>query len=206
MTTVNDLLNRTRDLIQDVEGNRWKDAELIRWINDAMQEIVRVKPESNAEFRDKSLASGVTQSLPSDALNLIRVVSTGTQSSPGKVPTLVDINQMNRADPNWRYSVATTTVEHIMLDAQRDKFHVYPPNNGSGFLVLECGIFPTKVTDLFDQIVLDDDFAPTILNYVCYRALDKDADHMPERQRAAGFLKAFYDGLGVTMQTAGGGG
>lgn len=192
----NELINRCRDLIQDIDSERWSDAELIRWLNDAQIEVVRVRPQANAGMLTKPLSSGTGQTLPTEAIILIRFVSNGSVGSYGKIPMPVDLNQMDRADPSWRMASATVTVEHVMIDPAHDIFHVYPPNTGAGSLVLECGLYPTALSSSSSTVGLDDEYANALVNYAAYRALMKDGDKEPS-QAAQLYLKLFYESLGV---------
>lgn len=206
MATANDLINRCRDLIQDVEGQRWTDTELLRWLNDAQLEVVRIAPHANSALLTQPLSVGTSQPIPGTAIALIRFVGNGSTTNLGKVPMTVDVNQMDRADPNWRTATPTTVVEHVMTDPKHNIFHVYPPNNGAGSMVLECGVYPTVVMTTSGTISVEEEFSTSLVNYMAYRALQKDSDDVTQQKAMNLYLKLFYESLGASVPATLGGG
>lgn len=201
MATASDVIARVRDLIQDVEADRYTDTELCRWINDAQLEAVRIAPQANADFIDMPVVAGSIQKIPVGALKLVRVFCNGSLANQGKSPTETTMDTLNRADPSWRNSTPALTFDHYVVEKNRERFHVYPPSSG-GNCVVEVGARPGTVNDIFDSLDLDDRYVPMITNYVAARALSKDAEHVTERTLAQDYMKQFTEGLLATVQTA----
>ena len=85
MATAQDVIDRARDLINDVpsafvSGVRWTDAELLRWITDAQREIVKHKPEAYPLTEIFTVTGGSPRQRldPALAYRLIRVEANGT--------------------------------------------------------------------------------------------------------------------------------
>lgn len=85
MATAQDVINRARQLINDVgsgfvAGLRWSDAELLQWLTDGQREIVKLKPEANAVKDWFDVVDGRPRQRlsPTIAYRLVRVESNGT--------------------------------------------------------------------------------------------------------------------------------
>ena len=74
MATVGSVITKVRAVLQDTTSVRWPDSELIEWINDAQHEIALIKPDATAVNESIPLVGGTKQSVPSNALRLLRVV------------------------------------------------------------------------------------------------------------------------------------
>lgn len=95
MATAQDVIDRTRQLINDVassfvSGLRWSDAELLQWLTDGQREIVRLKPEANATTDWFDVEGGFPRQRlsPTLAYRLIRVEANGAGSTgEGQAPS-----------------------------------------------------------------------------------------------------------------------
>ena len=71
-TTAEVIVNDVSELLQDINKERWKDAILLRWLGESEQIIATHKPEAVATKISVALIAGVDQSLPADAMMLLR--------------------------------------------------------------------------------------------------------------------------------------
>lgn len=79
-------------------------------------------------------------------------------------------------------------------------FQVYPPNNGSGSVLVRVTKIPSKLNDINDTLDLDDDFMPAYIYYVLYRIMDGDSDEINNENRADRFYNRYAEALGVKVQ------
>lgn len=204
---VQTLIDRARILLQDTDtgGIRWLDSELLSWLNEAAVEIVRVHPEANATNTDLALVAGTRQTIPSDGtqfLNAIRNVDAG--GNPGRVVRLVDQAIMNNERPTWHTDTASAVVMRFMFD-QKDpfNFYVYPANDGTGKLTIVYSSAPSAVTALNDNFPLPDIYSAPAVNYVCFRAWQKQVGDPAAENRAGSYLNLFNQAMGLrkTVET-----
>lgn len=201
MAIASDVLTRVRDVLQDKAERRWQDSELCRWIEDAQRLIVQLKPETNSGFRDVNLVQGAKQALPNDFLALEDVVANGTESTPGSGIREASKYWFDRSDPTWQFGTQTDLVDQFIRDKDKNFFYVYPPNTGNGTVIMKGGIAPQSVEDSGSTLDLGDTFIKGITDYVCAKALYKDAGNPVNKQLADGYIAAFYAALGMAVET-----
>jgi len=197
-TTVEVIVNDVSELLQDINKERWADSVLTRWLGESEQLIATHKPEAVAVKASVALVAGVDQSLPTDALMLLRA---RRNTASGIVVQLVDEDTQNRALPSWPSATQVTDVTSYMYDAQVDplNFMVSPPNDAAGSLEVVYAKIPTPVNATTDLISVSDSFVPLIKDYVMYRALQMETEGQ-SLNRAMSHLQTFMTGLGLNTQ------
>lgn len=192
---------RVRQLIHDSAGSRWDDAEMLKWLNDGLLETVLHKPTANSKRVTLQLASGTVQSLPTSALQLLRISHNKVSSSSIR---FIDQDRLDAADPYWRVSSAdtrTVDVQHYMYDPIAPKeFHVYPANTGTGQLEATVAETPSNITNMQTIFPLEDVYGPAIVDYLLYRAYSKHSKFAGNEQRAANAYNRYLQQLGVKAQ------
>lgn len=197
--TVAALVAETRRLLQD-ESNvaqRWTDTVLIGLLNEAALAIVRLLPQANSKIVNHTLAPGVRQVLPADAVSLLSVMgtyNTGTTNVPYSISTF-DLAKMDAAFPSWRATPASSrTLQYAPDPHDLFAFYVYPPSSGA--VVLQYAAVPTTMT-LGGTFPLADIFAEPATHYAAYKALYADSDNERNAAVAATNRQAFYSLLAV---------
>ena len=196
MTTLAELIvNDVSELLQDINKERWKDAVLMRWLTESQQIIATHKPESVAEKVSVNLVTGVDQSLPADAMMLLRA---RRNTISGSVVRLVDEDSQNTIEPSWPAATQTVDATTYMYDPKVDplEFMVSPPNDGTGALSIVYAKIPVPITATTDTISVSDSFVPLIKDYVMYRALQMETEGQ-NLNRSALHLQTFLQGLGL---------
>lgn len=210
MATVGSVITKVRAVLQDTTSVRWPDSELIEWINDAQHEIALIKPDATAVNESIPLVGGTKQSVPDNALRLLRVVRNMQDAGVGlggRAIRLVDREILDAQDPNWHDPLTTgmsafdTVVKHYMYDEQDPlHFYVYPGVDGQirpvPMIEIVYSAEPTKVDSLNDVLSVPDLYINAVLNYVLYMAYMKDAEYAGNTQRAASHYQIF--GASVT--------
>ena len=204
------ILARIKDILQDTTSVRWPEAELLRYINDAQREIVNYRPESSATTANVQLVAGTKQSLPSGGLRLIKVTRNMSDTSGGatgkRAIRIVNVDILNTQEPDWNDPTVSgdaahgTTVKHYIFDEDDPKnFYVYPGVSGNAYVEVVYSDSPTDLGNTSATISVDDIYANAIMDYVLFRAYQKDSEYAGNQQRAASHFQLFVSSL-----TAGG--
>lgn len=198
-TSVNDVLVRARNLLQDQDGVRWIDDELLRWLNDAMREIVLLKPDSYST-RNSAFAcvQGTLQNLPATGLQILDVTrNTGTSKRAIRVVSRYILDAEN---PDWHGETPVSEVRVFTYDDRAPtSFYVYPPATAGLNVEILYSTAPPAAT-LVGDIALNDIYVGAIVDYVCYRAFSKDAEYAQNSNRAETHYVKFMNSLGVKAQ------
>lgn len=209
-----DIIRRVEDVLQD-NNIRWPRQELQTWINEAYLSIILLRPDANAKTGTFTCASGTRQVLTdgfATALRLLDVTRNVAPTSSKKVVRLVDRGVLDDQRPGWHAEAETVDIQHYMVDPRQPKeFFVYPPASSSAQLEVVYSDAPSAHTltesqldpasSTTDTINLDDIYAPSITDWVLYRAYSKDAEYGANETRAAAAYQAFMAGLGAKNQS-----
>ena len=203
LTTVGAIVAKARLILIDADGTRWTDTELISWVTDAERATVMAIPSAGAVVYVASLASGTRQSIPAAAYQLLsakrNMASNGT--TPGRAVRLANQELLDAFNPDWHSTTAEAVVQNYLFDPQDNKaFHVFPPNDGTGKLEIVYAVFPAVKTALTDVIDVADIYQPALINYVLYRAFQKDGDYTTGMSIAMNYLQLFITAIGATEQ------
>jgi hypothetical protein len=194
-----DLIDRAETVLQDTTNTRWAQAELLSYLNDAQREIVMQRPDAKVTNATFTCAASSKQTLPTGALRLVDVIRNAT----GKAITQIDRKVLDVQNPSWHTGSGNTAVEHFMYDPTDPKnFYVYPvPTNSVqitiAFSESTADITISNYTSSTDTIGLDDTYANAILDYMLYRAYQKDSDFGGNMQKVATHYQSFANSIGL---------
>lgn len=212
--TTGDVLKRARITLSDETSTRWPLTQLLDHINDCMRQIAIDAPEAIGKTGVISLAAGTLQSLPDQAMSLIRVNCNVTGSDPnwvrGQAVTPISRAILDAQIPNWQKSAVmpfAAKVAHVIEDdAVHRTFHVFPGNNGTGLIeivvaerpavLVEPGS-PTVLGSYTVEVGLDDAYLNAVVDYVVSRALQKDLAMPGIAQRAVAHYQQFQAAFGI---------
>lgn len=211
---VSDVLERAQTLIQDETNVRWPLPELCGWLNDGQREVAIHKPSASARSVVVELVEGTRQTIPQGDLMLLRVIRNLDPSSTDDVRIgrrsvrQVARDVLDTTHPDWHdldVVRPTQVAKHFIFDdSDPTAFYVYPGNDGTGKLEVLSARSPAPIdatgTDLSDYDVnlsLPDVYANALLDYVLYRAYDKDSTHAANAERSAKHFQAFAASLGI---------
>jgi hypothetical protein len=194
-----DLIDRAETVLQDTSNTRWAQAELLSYLNDAHREIVMQRPDAKVANATLGCSASSKQVLPSGALRLIDVV----RNLNGKAITQIDRKVLDVQNPSWHTGSGNTAIEHFMYNPADPKvFYVYPvPKN-----TVEIEIaYSQSTTDIAISnyssdtatISLDDTYSNAILDYMLYRAYQKDSDFGGNMQKVATHYQSFANSIGL---------
>ena len=195
MTTLaSNIITRARNqLIDTGSQQRWTDAELLQWLGDGERSIVQVLPWAYQKMATIALVLGTKQTLPSDANSLIEVVrNKNVDGTDGAAVFMIDRGILDQQYSDWHTANGSATVKNYTYDMSNPSvFYVYPANNGSGRVEINYSAAPTDLVNLTDLIHVRDIFATPLVDYVLYRAHQKDSDYAAGQQLAGMYLQSF---------------
>lgn len=212
--TAAEIFTRAASVLQDDTHARWPLKEMVRWLNDAMREVVLQKPNANARTVIMALQAGTYQTISNTDLALLRVIrntksSNSTVRAGGRAIRVINREILDSQHPDWHDTDITPpadVVKHAAFDiADPRVFYVYPPNTGDGFVEISVSSAPAVIAlgspdpedidEYNSEISLPDIYANAILDYVLYRAYLKDAQFAGNSQRAAAHYQQFANSL-----------
>jgi hypothetical protein len=192
-TAVDDIISRVRKILTDEGAIRWTDAELILWLNDAQTEIVLYKPDAGAVNTTVTLATGTKQTLPSGGnrlLGVVRNMSAASSGTGGRVIRAVSREILDSQEPNWHDPTVTgaaahgTTQKHYCYDEQDPTvYYVFPGVAGASYIEIIYSAVPTDVSS-GEDIGVADIYGNAIIDYILYRAFQKEAEYSATNARA----------------------
>ncbi len=189
------------EVLSDPSAVDWTTAQILSWINEAQYAISVIRPDASAQIVNLQLSGGTKQTITGRRLlDVIRNMGTDG-GTPGKAITKADWTYKDRFNPNWHTDAASNTIDEYMHDPRiPDVFYVYPPANSGTYVELKQAIVPTDLTQLSDNITIDEIYAPAIIEWVLYRCFSRDSVETPNNQRAMQHYTAFFDLLGRKTQ------
>tara|TARA_B100000212_G_scaffold337783_1_gene313236 strand:- start:251 stop:979 length:729 start_codon:yes stop_codon:yes gene_type:complete len=208
------LLSRVKDILQDTTSVRWPEAELLRYVNDAQREIVNYRPESSATTSNVQLVTGTKQTLPTGGLRLIKVTRNMDGTSGGasgkRAIRIVNVDILNTQEPNWHDASTAagdaahgTVVKHYIFDEDDPRnFYVYPGVSGNAYVEIVYSNSPTDLANTSAVISVDDIYANAIVDYVLFRAYQKDSEYAGNAQRANQHYQLFLNCIGQGNQAS----
>ncbi len=198
---VSAVVSRAGDLLYDPSHIRWTEDELVRYCDDAQKVIVAIKPHLNTVVTNVALSAGTRQTLPSDCMRLLRVTRNrgSAGSTNGKSIRIAYMEVLDANIPDWHATTTTSRIEHYVYDnAVPEHFYVYP-GMGTGSLYVEIQYFkrPAAIATVSDSFEIGDENLPIVLDYVMFRAFEKDAEFGGNPQRAATHRLSFAQALNI---------
>jgi len=212
------IVDKAEIILLDTTNVRWAATELLAYLNEGQRAIVLLKPDTNVTTDSYALIAGTKQRIPDGTsdyqnatpttlpagimlIDVERNMGTGGATA-GRAVTIVDIRIMDTNDPDWHAATAAAEVKHYMFDIRNPKvFYVTPPQPTSGFGYIEVSYssLPADVI-ISAAITLDDIYSDVLLDYILYRAYQKDADYSKDVGRVQGYYSAFRGALGFVDQ------
>jgi len=213
-TTAASVVNRIVDLLQDTTSIRWPAAEIVRYMNDGQREIIKARPDALNITATGTLAAGTRQDLDTIftsplPLKLIEITRNMAATSTKKAVRQCQRNVLDAQVPGWHNLTQSVNVLHFMHDIRDPKtFYVYPPATTAAQLEIMYAAYPTDITEpaegaLFSAIAgnigVADIYIADLVDYVLYRAYDKDASYAGNAARSTKHMAAFAQSLGIEL-------
>lgn len=201
-----DLINRVSITLQDPTFVRWTQGELLNYLNDAQRQVVLFRPDAKAVNAPFTCVNSAKQTLPADGLRLISVL----RNTGGRAITKVDRSILDVQLPTWyETAVGSDGVKHYVYDALDPKnFYVFPKPAAAYQIDIIYAMSPVDIvianhTTDTQVIGIDDIYANALMDYMMYRAYQKDSE-FANLNRAAVYYQAFTTSIGIKSQADGG--
>lgn len=206
-TLASAILDRAAVILQDTENVRWTVAELLKWLSDGQASIVQLKPDAGTVNTSVRLKAGARQELPAVGISLVDIPrNMGLDgATPGDAVRMADREDMDANAPGWMTAAPSATVLNFVCNkADPLHFYIYPPQpgTGQGYVEMVYVAYPAAVEAITDAISLPDIYAPMLLDFVLYRAYQKDAEDAVNAQRSTTHMAAFLNMLGVQAKSS----
>lgn len=204
-TKVVDILGRASIILQDSTNVRFPNDELLKFFNDAQKEVVLHRPDANMQnVNNFTCVAGSKQTIPTTGLRLVDVV----RNIGGRAITQVDRKILDETLPNWHETTADATrkIEHFIFDPADPKhFYVYPKATTAFNLEIVFSAAPSDISisnfsSDTSTISVDDVYANSLLDYILYRAYQKDSEFAGNAQRSMMHYQGFTNALGIKTQ------
>jgi hypothetical protein len=185
------LINRAGYLLEDTSNVTWTRVELLDWLNEAQSQVVTFVPTANVIRQNLTLAAGTLQTLPEGAITLMDV----PRNVEGPSVRLVSREIMDAGPVDWyTYKAASVVKNYVYNNDEGGVFHVFPPNTGTGNVVIVYSKVPAVLTNEAQTISVEDTYQAALVNYMVFRAYSKDTDYA-DGSKASSYFGAFKDVL-----------
>lgn len=200
------IIDQAHEIVQDIDAEEsaktWTTAQAIRWINEGQLAICGLKDSAKTANVSLQLTANTTKQTVTGRRVLSVIRNMGTDgNTPGRAIRLVERAAKDESDPDWHVETPASTIKEYVLD-DRDEKTVYvspPPDSGLWIEVLQA-VNPVNITDSTDTIDIEDIYSPALLEWVLYRFFGRDSEETPNYVRANGYLRNFYQLLGIKAQ------
>ncbi|MDQ1835063.1 phage adaptor protein [Massilia scottii] len=191
-TIASAVIGRAARLLQDHEYIRWTQSEMLDWLIDGQREAALINPSIYVITTPVTLAAGTLQRLPLDGKALLDVPRTAS----GYAVTRIARKALDAQVPDWHAPArAKTKVLHFCFSGDDPKtFYVYPPSPGGNAVTAVYEAAPPALA-LSDQIALDDSYVGALVDYLMYRAYEKDSEYAPESAGFAALHRGAFNAL-----------
>lgn len=177
---------------------RWTDDELALWITDGQRTIAVRKPDSVAINATYACVAGSKQSIAGMTPPGRRLLDIVQATATGRPVRLVDRETLDTYHVGWHKRTAGVPRNYVYDNRDPRTFYVEPPAVLNTALEIIYSPEPPTVlaAGLGNDLLLDDLWSGTLLNYVLFRAYAKDAEDSHNAGLAAAYAAAFDGDLG----------
>ena len=197
---VRELVESVASLLLDVSGTRWTSKELRSYLEEGQRKLVELKPSAYVIEISIDLSAGAYQSLPPDALVLQDILYNDNDTRDAV--TRVVLEDLDTVSPSWRVDNPSAVVQHYVYDMTHpDLFYVYPaqPSDDRGTVRVLVSAVPPKLDTAEQTLVLRDKYQPALIDYMLYKAYQKDNEEPENRARSNEAYQRFLIALGLRM-------
>ncbi len=189
---VQELLDLIAEQTRDTDNVTWTEPDALKYVNEAVKRTIQRAPQANSKKVLVDCVAGIDQALPSDAVQLITIVSNSeTGGRAGLSIHRVDPQLKDSFAPDWRRTRANAVVIEWMTRSMPTEFMVYPPLDTNRQLVAEYSFYPPELTALTDTVVIHNDYIEPVSNWVLYRTYGRDSEDTPSIARSAMYKEQF---------------
>lgn len=203
---VADLLTEAAADLLDPDNVTWSAATKLGFLNAGQRELCVLKPAAYSKTTTALLAAGVTkQSLPSDALTLIRLTRNmgSGGATPGRAITVGSAEELDAYLPTWHSDTnAAGDIQKFVFDPlEPTTYYTYPKAPATAWYVeLSYGAIPAACANPGNSSLLEV-FREPLRHYILYRCYAQPATGAANAALAAAHYNQFLTLIGA--KTAG---
>ena len=195
-TSVQSIITKVQELLQDKLGIRWPVAHLVAHINDGQREIATLRPDLFVVTVSISI-TGVKHTIPGAAVNPIEIV----RNTNGAAIRQTDRNMLDAVEPGWYSKTPSKVIKHFCYDSREpDVFYTYPPAAAGASVDAVYSTLPADAT-LDGNINCKDTCATPLMHFCLFRAYMKDAEFGGNAALSASHYQLFKAGLSDDAST-----
>lgn len=205
MVTAHDIICRARIVLNDEKAVRYTDERLLKFVNEAVDEVFAARPSEAVECITVSLRPGAKQSVP-DGYQFVEAVGLGGQEGEGSVGVGNELDEtmakrFGKAPCKAPQSAGDTFTPSAVKSVEYDLtgFVVSPsvPVGVSASLEVAAVKTVRDTLNITDEIPLGHDFHASITDYVLMRAYSIAAESAYHQAQQQFYCNKFYRRLGV---------
>lgn len=195
-----DILSRVRaQLVDSGVVVRWSDTELLQWLSDGQRTVVALQPSAANKVAPVALAAGARQAIPADGYVLLDIISNCdvTGATPGRTVRVTTKESLDTLNPSWMAATRSSVAQNYTYDPNdQTHFMVYPPNDGTGYVLLNYAEHPAELASPNDTLVVNEIYRTALVDYVLFRAHQKDSDFAGGQGPAQMYFQTFATFMG----------
>ena len=189
---IQEVLNIVASMLNDEEKVSWTENMLLNYFNLALREMFNVRPDLFNHSIEYVCQEGYRQIAPSDNLHFFKVFS----NVNGRICKYMPLATLNNINPKWTTNKPDEEVEIFTYDFDNPKFfYVYPPAVNGLKLNVEYSQVDKWYLDTEEDFPLPSNWVATVMDYMCYRAYQRDTEFAPNDTRIQSHLTAFQQSL-----------
>lgn len=191
-TIASAVVSRAARLLQDHEYIRWTQPEMLDWLIDGQREAALINPSIFIRTSPVTLVAGTLQQVPIDGKALLDVPRNASGAAVMRIARKV----LDAQVPDWHSPArAKAKVMHFCFSGDDPKtFYVFPPSPGGNAVTAVYEAIPPALS-LSDPISLDDSYVGALVDYLMYRAYEKDSEYAPESAGFAALHRGAFNAL-----------
>ena len=193
--TLSTSISTARGILQDPDGTRYSDPDLLVYANDAVKLVSKFLPHLFHSVADVTCtANSVLQSIAPDAAQAlveVRRIKDGAAITPADRATL------DQFIPSWRTMTAAPAVHWMPVADSPLRFELYPPAPSGQVVEVMCVRIPQEFS-ASENTGLPTTLSDPIADYIIHRAESRDAEHVLS-QRMQAFGQSFISKLGASQ-------
>lgn len=219
---VKDILNRVTLLYHDKDFIRLTQEEYLRLLDDAIMQLILLRPDANEKRTVEKLVAGARQQIPEGALTLVdiycnkRWVENLKSYRDGKPVFQVSRKDLDYWDKNWYANTDPSVyeIDEFAFDTRTPtRFWVNPPVDPSQDVYVEMGCSYTPITysgrddpnydEIFNEdLFLNDRYKMALTNYMLYLCYSTDSTSQYDKAISDKYFQMFIQGLQLEEMAA----
>lgn len=205
-TRFGDEIEYTGD-VMTTDGTRITESDWIDYINQAVLQILLIRPDANAVLQSVLLVEGTKQTIPDDGHVFIDIIRNMGEFgvTPGIVVVGADRASLDRFDPNWHTNDFAVAIKNYMFDKRFPRrFYVSPPVSDTTPVYVELAYcqMPDKIELSSENLPLTDPYYTPIKDWALNLAFSMDMDSHMNSILADKYQEMFYKELQVEFDSS----